>query len=799
MALYDGVPSIRLEGDMDRALALIPQGKTLLYEVQAILKRAKVGTYSLARRVDDDSYIFVLCANGINIIQISVAPKVPDQANPPDGIIPDSLLPPDFYSGLVFNGYEEQKQRQLQDGSTTTYGVCATFSPTPTCQRTHVKELPTLGRQRSRRLDVKPSNELAELRNRSESGIPVYTQYTKLRSSMYSGTMAKVVQVALGLGRINVAKFKSLATLNFPETPYMKDVASNGVQIVYDYKFSRTHGITRASDGRLWLVEISVTRGVVAMLLPIFPNSNTAAFYAAAEKNDPAMRKALDDLGCLPTGEGFPTGKNYDAKVLSGDILQLLSPDDMKEFYQYSGYSSSMGWAFNSTGNEAHNTAHYFDDVGFQRGCWYQINISIGALIANRPKGSPAAVASATLRKQNDGYIWCPPVADGAVGAFVPIKFHEPMLPGLMSFDGRPAVSARSVPAPRCDTPMFVCFVDDELKLVKFYRGDKADTYNYTDDPRFPGECILNGTWVITQYSGSRSFPTMMYTNDFDDRQVLNGSVVTTTIDSRDSGYTNPVVADDIVYPRTAYVTRSKAFKRTTTTDARIGEIVGSVVAIPEYSREAYYYATGHGYGSHTKNISVAWDFVADPNVAYTWRCFPGGANAPQPECPSNRCGGFCDFMFRGSPTYRQVVCLLYRPSGTCYDYADSGPWLQLCQSVDSYIGLPPKRYPPSSTYTDYGTDQTAALFLVSAGYGGPVKIPLTYAQFTNHWQTPSPDPETGIVQFITAEHSAIGSDLVVYQTGLSSYDSGQKAVGYAPENIDGTGGYPCIIGVNQV
>ena len=99
MAVYDGVPSIRLEGDEGRALALIPEAKALLYKVQTFKQRAGVGTFSMSRRVDDDSTIYVLSAHDQNLIHISVAPDVPEMINS-ENPIPEGTLFPDFYSGL---------------------------------------------------------------------------------------------------------------------------------------------------------------------------------------------------------------------------------------------------------------------------------------------------------------------------------------------------------------------------------------------------------------------------------------------------------------------------------------------------------------------------------------------------------------------------------------------------------------------------------------------------------------------------------------------------------------------------
>ena len=136
MAVYDGVPSIRLEGDEERALALIPEAKALLYKVQTFKQRAGVGTFSMSRRVDDDSTIYVLSSLGQNLIHISVAPDVPEQVYRKDEI-PDPTLFPDFYSGLVYNGYLEERVREDDDGNEVRYSVCVSFSPTPNCRFTH--------------------------------------------------------------------------------------------------------------------------------------------------------------------------------------------------------------------------------------------------------------------------------------------------------------------------------------------------------------------------------------------------------------------------------------------------------------------------------------------------------------------------------------------------------------------------------------------------------------------------------------------------------------------------------------
>lgn len=803
MAVYDGVPSIRLEGDEERALALIPEAKALLYKVQTFKQRAGVGTFSMSRRVDDDSTIYVLSAVDQNLIHISVAPDVPETVYSEDEP-PESTLFPDFYSGLVYNGFLEGRVRRNSNGTTTRYSVCTGFSPTPNCRFVH-KEL-SGGRQEAARLAVRPWVAFHELNNKSPSGHPIYTQYTELRSSMYSGTMKKVAQIAMGLGRISKAKLRDPRAVK-PDTKYIKAVDADGVQIRYDWRFFRTHGITVGADNRLWIVEISQSRGVLARPLPIFPHSTTDSFRARAEaRGDTAMTTALDELGCLPTGEAFPnTAAQVNALIARGEILRLLEPSDLSEFYSCSAYSTAMGWAFNEHGTEAHNTAYYFGDDGFQRGVWYQVNINLGTIRNNRRPGEPIASGSAELQKNTEGYIYCPPAPGQSYARYVPIKFYEPMLPGLLSHEGVPDRIAAGLPVPKVDTPMFVSFVDGDLKVVKYYRNPKQDTYNSVDGAPDPGECILGGKWTITETSGSRSFPTMMYSNDFDDRKVLHEHVRTTDIESRSLGYDPPRFSDFPQSPETAYVWRERVFRRTTVIDIRAGEQVVSAVAIPKYSREAYYYATGIRYAvGHYGTTATGYDVVKDPNVGYAWRCFPRINPPPfplnRPDCDTKVCRGEspCSLGGVGFHKERRVVCLAYEPAGGgCHDIVDSGSWLSICQIVDGFNQQGMDKTPSSSSW-NLEEDGKGSLYLISPGHGGPLSIPVTADQVFYHWMTPSPDPVSQNVQFIYAEHSAIGDDMLVYATNLSSYLGETRTYGSAPDSIGPGHDYPAFIGVNK-
>lgn len=780
MAAYEGAPSIRLEGDKDRALALVPDAKALLFRVQQFIKTAGVSTFSSSQRIGQDGYIYVLSSGDQHIIHISVDVDGVDMVSPEVPVPGDGTISPTFYSGLVFGGFLEQRT-----GAGGSYQVCTGFTPTPPCIAIH-DEL-SAGRQSSKRLAVRPYFD-----DLQGSGTRVFSQYTLLRPSMYSGTMAAVVQVVMGLGRINKNALRD------PMHPragrgYRDAVEARGVQVRYDYKFHRTHGITYGADGTPWLVEISQARGVIAMPLPMFPRSTTDGFREqAAARGDTPMVTALEEIGGLPTGESFPvSGDVLEERISDGTILRLISPEGMVPFYSNQPYSVNVGWAFNSRGTEAHNTGYRFGDDDVQRGVWYLVRLTIGALVQGRRSGDPIAVASAALVRQSEGFLFAP---RARIGRYLPIKFYDPFLPGLRSHDGAPA--APTSINPRCDTVMFVCFVNDELKTVRFFRNPATDNIDETEDSRYPGECLYSGSWTITRTFGMRGFPTMMYTNDFDDREVLDTSVFITQIDSVDLGFDPPRFSDFIESPETSFVFRNKVFRRTTTQDLRNGPSLSSVVVVPEFAREMYYYAVGKQFdGGRTGSTAVTYDYLQDPNVGYSWRNFPRLNYPPWPTdigCAIENCGGRVGL---GNPhKERKIVCLDHQPY-YCSDFADSGTWLTQCQVVDSFNTVPIPNRVPRYTPWNRGTDARASLHVVTRGHNGPIELPLAYSQFVNRWKVPSPDPETLIVQNLSAEYSAIGEDCVVYRTDLAGYGE-IRTRGYIVEAVDNT--LPCFIGVNH-
>lgn len=760
--------SIRLEGDKRAALELVPEGKLLLQKVISVAKNAGVDTFSMNRRVSDLATIYALYAGGRGYIHINVDTETNESETGEEEY--DPALTPNFLSGLVFNGIADVAEK---DGKK--FRVLRSWEPNAACAR--VSKLKT-GRQSSKRLAVPVPGEF-----KREWGSPgdtvVFTQTRVPKPSMWSGLMAKVVQVLFGLGRINPAMLRD-PNVPGPLPKYAEDIKATGVQVRYDYRFMRTHGIYK-NEKELWLVEISAQNGVLAMPLPIFPGSDSEKFRKDATKNnDTNMVTALDAIGALPTGEAFPTGRALQKKIASGDILRLKTVEEMREFYDKSAYSSALGWAFSPSGSEAHNTAYSYDSDGVQYGYWYQLSISLSTN-KKREQGGPIGSGSAQLTIQRRGALYTPP----GKYSFLPFKFHEPLIGGLLSH----SAPAHGSSIPDCDTPMFVTFVNGSLKVASFYRVSKQDVIDSTEDSRTPGECMYEGSWTIHTISGSRSIPPMAYTNDIDPREVLSTTESTTKITVSPMGFDPPKFGDYIEAPEGCFVTRNKVFREHTTSETKMGSSKNSMFMWPDKEREGYYFFVGKRYdGGRSGMESVKYLYLRDPNTYFGWRKLLYFGSIPWPQdkgCSRDVCGG--------KHTNRKIVCYDHIMDGACQEFADSGGWAGICDDIESLCSASPPVRTPWQKLWDKGTDFKGDWYYIGTGVFGQEQGEHS-AEMHGSIMNPSPAPDTGFIQYMYAGHSALGEDCAFHMKG---YSGGMLKVGSTSVKTESDDGLPTFIGVN--
>ncbi|WP_099597064.1 hypothetical protein [Stenotrophomonas maltophilia] len=402
-----GPARVVYSGDKERAQAFLPKGLQLLRNAQ---ERQRLGGLNVLRDyqvLDDDSYCYVILGGGMAAVHIvaGYAPSVGE-------VEVERNVIPDFVSGVIRNGYIESASRWEGDSRR----VLSQFHPTLRCAETYSLwgkkvQVPSYGYQEFERLAVEPLQGFPELRNPATSGQAaerVYSQYTLLRPTMYSGAMRGLVQALMGFGRQRrlppakdgqsrgreISLYEKIRSgpaqtdvdggtppSSRSTSTYLTEVANEGLQVRYDWKFYRTHGLTRAADGRWWLVEISGSAGVIAMPLPLHDATLSSTFRELLEqRGDVDALHLIEQFGGFPTGEPFPKAGSLESWIRAGRVVRLAARADLAEFYRHSPYSSDMGWAFNLRGDEAHNTAWRFGDDDLQRGVHYAISLQIGAV-----------------------------------------------------------------------------------------------------------------------------------------------------------------------------------------------------------------------------------------------------------------------------------------------------------------------------------------------------------------------------------------------------------------------------------
>jgi hypothetical protein len=195
-----------------------------------------------------------------------------------------------------------------------------------------------------------------------ENTVKTFAQTANVSPAMFTGKMCKVAQLAMGL------------TLK---------------AIPFEHSFYKTHGIYTAVDKALWLVEISLSNGIIATLLPVsktkLKNKDMMAAVVAA------------GVPAIPTGAGFPL--DLPKGIQGGQVRVLMRAAELTEKF-YAGRNSfygDCGWAFSESGSLAMNTSwNYIDDDDYIHSYLHQISIS----------GDESGPTSAALVLTSQGILW---------------------------------------------------------------------------------------------------------------------------------------------------------------------------------------------------------------------------------------------------------------------------------------------------------------------------------------------------------------------------------------------------------
>lgn len=751
------VASIRLEGDPSTAQLHVRAAKALLGRVVERREGLGVQTLSGAYRVDESTYIYVLSTGTINIAQVVSTP--PAAAPLPYAELEGTDMPVlggVVYTGLIKQGVEPNTGQRVD--------LLDTFAPT---ERTQLDLKLQPGKQRMQLFAVDPYHEDLRAKNPSffnPDSAFVYSQYTMLKPTMFTGAMKFAVQAVMSYG-----KQKIKISTKDASPSYMAQVASQGYRVRYDYHFACTHGIVFGTDGEPWLVEISVKNGVLITPLPRFSwskkrKTKDGGFIWPYRDKCVAQGRTeivalLDLFGGLPTGEAFPA--DIAAAVAEGSVLRLIEPENekFKLFYKCAGYSSALGWAFPDPRAQldevthVHNTGYFLDEEnsGAYIGVHYRVAIRIGEYDVTK---KPFVGASAEIFKEGEGYL----IQGQPVPLF--IKFWEPLLNaqygGLLSVDVYPPPGKGRAFDADCETTMHVFYIGNELNTVKFYHS--ASFAYWGELVSSAPECPYGWSGIsFERHDGATRIDNQFISNHWDKRESVSENSTVSRLESNDMGWNQPFWQDRMDFPDFCDIMRERIFMQKTTTVTKTSEQHRSVVMVPAFMREAFYIA--HEILIPDKVTSVSRGFVAirDPWQGVGFRKLFASDAGPAYGCPEDS---------------KERINLYMQKSvtapGSCVEQIESGEWLDPCQLVEYFVGEPYNR-PPEVDPPVHEEVRTVEAAFYSCSQQPYRALDITWERFENQWMTRSPDPYSGITQFILGTENTFGADSSLVQPDIGA------------------------------
>lgn len=720
------------EGDEAVARSHLPRAQNVMHQVREFVAASGAGVYGQTLVLDDASYTYCLKAGDLESIYIF---SQPDQ-EPHDIDHVELPVLPELYSGIVRDGLIRTEELPLRPGQDEPVKLrwLEWFKPNPATLKRNKDGHDPL------REDYQPVKKLAVTPHPtyfsdfigsfgSDERRREFSQYLNLKPSNYTGKMQKLVQVVLGFGRVP----PHAVTEQDPKTKAR--YVNEGIQLDYDYRWHRSHGVVTAADDTLWLLEISSINGVIAMPLPVFPHSR----QKLADSPHADYQAIVEEFNGLPSGYALPAGKRLTKAIAQGTVLRLATVAELTDFYRLQTFSTACGWAFDEHGSEAHNTAWEFGDDGMRRSYHYRIDIKLGGRTASQPHGS----GSAKLVKVDEGRFF-----HGALKFPPPMKFYEPLLSGLLSVGflparpdpGNPDAYSRKI---ICDAPLFVYYADSQLKVVRYYY-DRTVEDKSTDENNFE-DCMYVGAWQQTLTSGEHAMPALFYTSDVDDRAQLPATQTVTNITGADVGFYTGF-SDHPDDPEFSSYFRAKYFRMTGTIRFSEGMNIVNAVIVPAGLRNGIVYAVGRTTTASTTTKGVSYKSLLDPTSYLGFRVLFGVP--PKDDC-----------FVKGERKVREEQ---FSGGDSCaLDFANEGSWAKRCDAIPEHQQGFDTTAPPA-TQTPPKPTESIKVTLYTGTDAGIITLGPVPEGGWSMYREQSPN-EAGDVQFMDAMHSATLGPLQMY------------------------------------
>ncbi len=283
----------------------------------------------------------------------------------------------------------------------------------------------------------------------------------------------------------------------------------------------------------------------------------------------------------------------------------------------------------------------------------------------------PIAQHSGGIVLTGQGTVWAP----GNPKTHPQIKFPEPspMGDGCISHDfGRLEGYPPPPSTTRCDTTMFVYYVGDDLKYVKYFRDGRTHDKEVEHD--YDG-CMIVGSWEMKETFGSTGLHGSFYITDVDDRKSAAPRTTVTKTVGKDLGYdTAPFYGLDGYPMWCGSLWRNRYYSHTVNSVTSEGYSLAIAICIPFFERSAAIHAKKEATTGKTVSDSLSVYSITDPNT-YRYRTYDRvwawfGCDSSGNVATATQ---FSPMPKDGKPFWLSGYS--HNP-GICSDFADEGDWM---------------------------------------------------------------------------------------------------------------------------
>lgn len=617
-------------------------------------------------------------------------------------------------------------------------------------------------------------------------------------------------------------------------------------RLYYDYRFPKTHGISFDATGKPWLIEISAG-GVLAMPLYLDPVSTTIEGRARYIEVSPELEDFIDEFGGVPLGVTFPVGADLVEWKRAGEVVTLLNSSVMGAFYGNGMFSSDIGWSFNERGTEAHNCCvgiannlstgnHYRINITLQGETFaamsgaraelagyfnevYKVNkcrrmtelqaLEILRLLQRDPEAGQQAFDNATVTPTLQGNASLTLLRSGTLYhpgrpiAQPQIKFPEPLVGGLVSFDFGPYVVGASVP--RCEAPMFVCIIDDMPEVINYFYDGRGSPTPPSQNTR--GECQFTGLWQTINLGGATRVCGNFYSARWDWREEITSDSTVTTFDGRKIGVMGRA-AVPWFFSTCVYVSSRTYFAIKYKSEIAAGRNRGVAAAIPFHSRDAYYMVKSDYVASKSYAYGMNVEDTAGPqvqlwriyNFVFHWRdSCAGNIDAGSIGCVAKKFGEWMYDSCVSDTIPAEIQYAVCPSSGYRADLENLTVYAPLWNNGTlGSAEFGDVNFPSPWAQTTPGTSESSCeiRLITNSGLGEIIakkeSVKNDETSLSGWWFRFSPYPDDGSMPWMGVSESCLGQAIVNYHTDMEGNET--KHIG-GPSNM-WSSVYACYTGV---